>query len=138
MNPFQEYLTRYDATAGERMREVDAAIRQAAPELESAVKWRVFVYTLERDWRHWIVGLNATKDAVHARFLYGVLLSDPLHVLRPGSSSLTSWDIPRHGPVDEVAVGDYVREAASLHDRYRADARGIAAEARARAQGRLP
>jgi hypothetical protein len=130
-----EYLTRYDEAAGARMRELDAAIRAAAPELESAVKWRVFVYTLDGDWKHWIVGLNATKDAVHLRFLYGVLLLDPLQVLRPGSSSLTSWDVPRDGTVDAAAVGAYVTEAVGLHDRYRADARAIAAEARTRAKG---
>ncbi|WP_448624565.1 DUF1801 domain-containing protein [Geodermatophilus sp. URMC 64] len=134
MSALNEYLTRYDAAAGARMRELDAAIRAAAPELESAVKWRVFVYTVDGDWKHWIVGLNATKDAVHLRFLYGVLLADPLHVLRPGSSLLTSWDVPRDGAVDTAAVGAYVTEAVGLHDRYRADARAIAAEARARAK----
>jgi hypothetical protein len=132
----EEHLTRYDEAAGERMRDLHAAITRAAPDLESAVKWRVLVYTLGRDWRHWIVGLNATARAVHLRFLYGVLLPDPLHVMRLGSSSLTSWDIPRGGTVDADAVGRYVTAAVGLHDRYRADARAVAAEARARAARR--
>jgi hypothetical protein len=91
---------------------------------------------VERDWRHWVCAVNATKSAVCLRFLWGVLLDDPLLVLRPGTSTLMTWDIPRGGAVDTAAVGSYVREALATRDHFLAHDREISAEARARTRTR--
>jgi hypothetical protein len=130
--PLEEYLQIYDDAAGVVFVQLDAAIRAAAPELESAIKYRLLSYTVERDWRHWVCAVNATKSAVCLRFLWGVLLDDPLGVLRPGTSTLMTWDLPRGADVDAAAVGSYVRNALAQRDHFLADADGISAAARAR------
>ena len=134
--PLEQYLEIYDDEAGAVFVQLDAAIRAAAPELESAIKYRMPTYTLEGRWRHWVVALSATKDAVNLRFLWGVLLDDPLGVLRPGTSTLMTWDFPRGADVDAEAVGDYLREALGKRDEYLANAEHIAAKARADARER--
>ena len=136
MDPLEEYLTGVDEGAAETLRALDAAIRAAAPELEVAIKYRMPLYTLERRWREWVVGLSVTKDAVNLRFLWGVLLDDPLGVLRPGTSTLMTWDFPRGADVDAAAVGRYVREALDKRDHFLANAETIAAEARENARNR--
>jgi hypothetical protein len=129
--PLEEYLASYDAEAGEVFVQLDQAIRQAGPELDVAIKYRLLSYTLERDWRHWVCAVNATKSAVCLRFLWGVLLDDPMGVLRPGTSTLMTWDLPRGADVDVAAVGHYVREALAKRDHFLANAEQISAEARA-------
>ena len=131
-SPLEEYLQIYDDAAGVAFVQLDAAIRAAAPELESAIKYRLLSYTVERDWRHWVCAVNATKSAVCLRFLWGVLLDDPLGVLRPGTSTLMTWDLPRGTDVDAAAVGSYVRNALAERDHFLANAAEICAEARAR------
>jgi hypothetical protein len=51
-DPLAEYLAIYDAPAGRLFVALDSAIRQAAPELETAIKYRLLSYTVEQDWRH--------------------------------------------------------------------------------------
>ena len=129
--PLEQYLEVYDDGAGAVFVQIDAAIRAAAPELETAIKYRLLSYTVERDWRHWVCAVNATKSAVCLRFLWGVLLDDPLGVLRKGSSTLMTWDIPRGAAVDTAAVASYVRNALATRDHFIANAAQISAEARA-------
>jgi hypothetical protein len=130
--PLEQYLEVYDDEAGAVFVQLDAAIRAAAPELETAIKYRLLSYTVERDWRHWVCAVNATKSAVCLRFLWGVLLDDPLGVLRPGSSTLMTWDMPRGTEVDADLVGRYVREALDKREHFLANSDAISAEARAR------
>ena len=82
------------------------------------------------DWRHWVCALNATKSAVCLRFLWGVLLDDPLRVLRPGTSTLMTWDFPRGADVDTAAVASYVRDALAKRDHFLANDEEISAAAR--------
>ena len=131
-DPLEQYLAEVDDAAAETLRELDAAIRAAAPELDLAIKYRMPTYTVEGRWRHWVTALSATKDAVNLRFLWGVLLDDPLHVLRPGTSTLMTWDFPRGAEVDAAAVGDYVRDALAKRDHFLAHDKEISAAARER------
>jgi len=134
--PLEEYLAIYVDAAGRLFVQLDAAIRQEAPELDVAIKYRLLSYTVDRDWRHWVCAVNATKSAVCLRFLWGVLLDDPLGVLRPGTSTLMTWDLPRGGDVDAQSVSLYVREARAKRDHFLADSEGISAQARERARRR--
>jgi hypothetical protein len=52
-DPLEEYLAIYDEAAGRVFVQLDAAIRQAAPELDVAIKYRLLSYTVDQDWRHW-------------------------------------------------------------------------------------
>jgi len=67
-----------------------------------------------------------------------VLLDDPRHVLRAGSSVLMTWDFALIDAVDPDAVGAYVVEAVSRYDEYKANAPKIleASRAAAKARGR--
>jgi hypothetical protein len=132
----EEYLAIYDDEAGRLFVALDAAIRQAEPRLDVAVKYRLLTYTLDRDWRRWVCAVNATKSAVCLRFLWGVLLDDPLGVLRPGSSTLMTWDLARDTEIDPTAVGTYVRDALAKRGVFLADAAAISAKARAAARER--
>ena len=136
MDPLEEYLAIYDDAAGRMFVQLDAAIRQEAPELDVAIKYRLLSYTVDHDWRHWVCAVNATKSAVCLRFLWGVLLDDPLKVLRPGTSTLMTWDMPRGSDVDTAAVASYVRNALDTRDHFLANAEQISADARARARNR--
>jgi hypothetical protein len=131
VDSLDDYLATVDDEAAETLRALDAAVRRAAPELESAIKYRMPTYTLDGRWRHWVVALSATKDAVNLRFLWGVLLDDPLDVLRPGTSTLMTWDFPRGADVDAAAVATYVRDALDKRDHFLAHDREISAAARA-------
>ena len=51
-DPLEEYLAIYDDAAGRMFVALDAAIRQAAPELDVAIKYRLLSYTVDQDWRH--------------------------------------------------------------------------------------
>jgi hypothetical protein len=127
-----EYAATVDAEAAETLRALDAAVRRAAPDLEFAIKYRMPTYTLEGRWRHWLAALSVTKDAVNLRFLWGVLLDDPLGVLRPGTATLMTWDFPRGADVDADAVGRYVRDALDKRDHFIAHDEEISAAARAK------
>jgi hypothetical protein len=130
--PIEQYLDASDDDAGAVLVQLDEAIRAAAPELESAIKYRMPTYTLDGRWRHWVVALSVTKAAVNLRFLWGVLLDDPLGVLRPGTATLMTWDFPRGATVDAAAVGSYVRDALAQRDHFIANDKEISAAARAK------
>ena len=136
MDPLEEYLALYDDAAGRMFVQLDGAIRTAAPDIDVAIKYRLLSYTVDEDWRHWVCAVNATKNAVCLRFLWGVLLDDPLAVLRPGTSTLMTWDMPRGTSVDTAAVASYVRDALATRDHFRANAEQISADARERARDR--
>ena len=129
-------LTGADAEAAPTLTDLDAAILAAAPGLVVAVKYRMVMYAQAGDWRHWVCAISANRGGSALRFLYGVLLPDPRGVLRPGSSTLMTWDFALGDPVDAGAVGEYVRHALAELDHFRADAKQIAAEAKAAAERR--
>jgi hypothetical protein len=94
------------------------------------------MYALNEDWRTWVCAIGAGTSGVALRFLYGVLLDDPKHVLRAGSSVLMTWDFAFIDAVDAEAVGAYVMEAVARYDEYKADAPKILAASRAAAKAR--
>ena len=122
-----------DARAIPLVRAMDRAVRDAAPELESAIKYKILMYGLHGDWRTWVCAVDATTKGVGLRFLYGVILDDPLSVLRAGTSVLKTWDVGFHGVIDAAAVGAYVAEAVAKYPTYKADAPAILEASRAAA-----
>ncbi len=129
--PLEAYLEGVDPAAGPLVRDLDAAIRTAHPGFDVAIKYKLLTYALDGDWRTWVCALDARKNLVSLRFLYGVLLEDPLRVLRPGTSVLETWDIPLGSAVDAAAVTAYVREAVSTYADYTARAAEVQAAAKA-------
>jgi hypothetical protein len=94
------------------------------------------MYALNEDWRTWVCAIGAGTSGVALRFLYGVLLDDPKHVLRSGSSVLMTWDFALIDAVDADAVGAYVAEAVARYDEYKANAPKILESSRAAAKAR--
>jgi len=64
----------------------------------------------------------------------GVLLADPRHVLRAGSSVLKTWDFAFDDTVDPAAVGAYVSEAVARYDEYKANESAVLNASRAAAK----
>jgi hypothetical protein len=116
---------------------LDAAVIAAAPELVAAIKYQILLYSYPGDTRHWVCAVNAKRDGSCLRFLYGVLLDDPLKVLRPGSATLMTWDFAAADPIDPGAVGDYVRAALGQYEYFKANSAEVSRQAKAEA-GRRP
>ena len=116
--------------------DLDDAIRKVQPDLDVAIKYGLLMYALRGDWRTWVCAIGAGNSGVTLRFLYGVLLDDPRHVLRAGSSVLMTWDFALIDAVDSTVVGSYVLEAVARYDEYKANAPKILEASRAAAKAR--
>lgn len=136
----EAYLRGAEPRAKPLVVDLDDAIRKVQPDLDVAIKYGLLMYALRGDWRTWVCAIGAGNSGVALRFLYGVLLTDPKHVLRAGSSVLMTWDFAFIDAVDAEAVGAYVLEAVARYDGYKADAPKIleASRAAAKARGRKP
>jgi hypothetical protein len=134
----ETYLVGVDAAATPLVVALDEAIRKAHPGFDVAIKYRILMYALRGDWRTWVCAIDATKKGAGLRFLYGVLLDDPRHVLRAGSSVLKTWDFSLNDVVDSAAVGSYVEEAVARYDYYKANAREVLNVSRTAGQRRKP
>lgn len=132
------YLASVDPGARTLAAALDAVIRSVRPDFDVAVKYRLLMYALAGDWRHWVCAIDAQPRRVSLRFLYGVMLADPRHVLRPGSSVLATWDFAPSDTIAEEAVRAYVAEAAERYSEFRANDAAILAESRAAAASRRP
>ncbi len=135
-SPLESYLAGVDPVAAPVVRALDDAIRAAHPEFGVAVKYGLLMYAVHDDWRTWVCAVGTSTKGVQLRYLYGVLLDDPLQVLRKGSSVLMSWDHAFDATVDRAAVVAYTQEAVRRYDEYVADADAI--QAKARAAGTAP
>jgi hypothetical protein len=116
------------------VRRLHALIAGTHPAFDVAIKYNLLMYAIGADWRHWVVAIDGhPKSGVGLKFLYGVLLPDPRHVLRAGTSVLMSWDLPEGSVVDDSDVRTYVADAVRLYPEYRANDKAILASARASA-----
>ena len=113
-----------------------AAVEAAGAGLDVAIKYRLLMYALGADWRHWVCAIDARPGRASLKFLYGVLLEDAGRVLRPGTSVLMSWDFAAGDSIDSDAVTAYVREAVARYPEYRANTAVILATSRAAAAAR--
>ena len=131
----ETYLADVDAAAEPQLRALDEVIRAAHPDFDVAVKYHLLMYALDGDWRTWVCAINATKKGVCLRFLYGVLLDDPLGVLRAGSSVLKTWDMALGEELNAAGVAAYVTEAVQRYADYKANAPELLDQARSSAKG---
>ena len=136
----EAYVAAIDPAAAPLVVALDEAVMAAHPEFEVAIKYRILMYAVRGDWRTWVCAIDAQTKGVGLRFLYGVLLDDPRHILRAGSSVLKTWDFAFDKIVDRAAVGAYVREAVARYDDYKANTRDVLEASRASAAqaGRRP
>ena len=133
----EAYLKGADPRAEPLVIDLDEAISRVRPDFDVAIKYGLLMYALQGDWRTWVCAIGAGNSGVALRFLYGVLLDDPKHVLRSGSSVLMTWDFAFIDAVDAEAVGAYVAEAVARYDDYKANTPKILQASRAAAKARI-
>jgi hypothetical protein len=122
----QTYLDRLsgpDVAATPGLTALDEAIVAVEPGFAVAVKYKILMYAMPGDWRHWVCATSANRGGISLRFLYGVLLDDPLGVLR--------WDFANDDQIPAGDVGRYVRDALGRLEYFRADSKRVAAETKA-------
>ena len=137
----EEYLASLSDPRGEPVvRELDRIIRTTKPKLSTAIKYKILMYGLGGDFHTWVCAINSGRRRVSLNFLYGVMLEDARHVLRPGSSVLMSWDFDFDEEMDAAAVAAYVAEAAAKNGDYKANRQAVqdVAYAAAEKAGRRP
>ena len=132
----EAYLKGVDPRAEPLVIDLDEAIRKVRPDFDVAIKYGLLMYALQGDWRTWVCAIGGGTSGVALRFLYGVLLDDPKHVLRSGSSVLMTWDFAFIDAVDAEAVGAYVAEAVTRYPEYKANTPKILQASRAAAKAR--
>jgi hypothetical protein len=130
LTTYLDRLSGGDLDATPNLTALDDAIVAAEPGLAVAVKYRILMYAVPGDWRHWVCAISANRGGTSLRFLYGALLDDPLGVLRSGSSTLKTWDFGNDDEIPADAVGRYVRDALGRLDYFRANSKQVAAEAK--------
>lgn len=102
---------------------LDRAVLGAGHALDTKISYQMLTYALAGDFQHWICAIGVTKKAVCLRFLFGVLLTDPRGILRAGTGILRTLDFKVGEEVDAQLVTDYVREAVSRLDDFKASVR---------------
>jgi len=132
----QTYLAGVDAAAAPLVVALDEAIRNAHPDFDVAISYKMLMYALRGDRGTWVCAIDAIRKGVCLRFLYGVLLDDPRGVLRAGSSVLKTWDFDFADVVDPAAVGAYVAEAVARNGEYKANRQEALDASRAAARAR--
>ena len=115
----QVYISGVDPARVPIVEALDRAIGAAGAGLDVAIKYRILMYAINGDWRHWVVSIDAhPKRGVALRFLNGTMLDDPGHLLRPGSSTLMTLDFATLDAVDADLVTAYVREAVAKYPAF--------------------
>jgi len=105
---------------------LDRAVIGARGDFDTRISYRMLTYALAGDFRHWICAIGPTKKVVCLRFLFGGLLDDPRGVFRAGTSRiLRTIDFASVEEVDEQLVANYVNEAVSRLDYYKANERDL-------------
>lgn len=122
----EEYIASLVDPRGEpAVRELDRIIRETRPDLEPAIKYKILMYGHNGDFHTWVCAINSGRRRVSLNFLYGVMLADARHVLRPGSSVLMSWDFDFDKEIEPAAVAAYVAEAAAKNDDYKVNRQAV-------------
>ena len=137
----EEYIgTLVDPRGEPVVRQLDRIIRATEPELGMAIKYKIVMYGLAGDFHTWVCAINSGRRHVSVNFLYGVMLDDPLKVLRAGSSVLMSWDFAFDEEIDAALVASYIAEAVRRKDEYIANRQAVQDMAYAAAEkaGRRP
>jgi len=95
------------------------AVMAVRPDFETRISYKMLMYYLAGDIQHWICAVNASKNAAHLRFLYGVLMADPRGLLRAGTGQLRTIDFASLEEIDAELVAEYVTEALSKLDYFK-------------------
>ena len=107
----ETYIKTIDQGFAPLVVELDRAITAAHPDLEAAVRYRMLMYAVRGDFRHWICAIGATNNRICLRFLYGSSLGAAPGTLRAGSTTMGTIDLTAVQDVDARLIGDLVDRA---------------------------
>lgn len=93
----------------------------AEPKMQSAVKWRIVMYSPNGKWMKFVCAIDAGKHNVFLRFLDGTQMKDAAGKFRYGKATMATWDIGFNEPVDEKLVARYVAEAMTVRTKKESD-----------------
>jgi hypothetical protein len=99
---------------------LDDAVRGASPDLVPSIRYKILMYGLKGDYRNWVCAVDVTKKRPCLRFLYGTMLDDPQHRLRPGSTTMGTLDFKSIAEIDPALIADYVKEAVAKFEDFKA------------------
>jgi hypothetical protein len=116
----EAYLASIDSALAPAVLALDRAVMAAGAPFDARFSYKMLMYSLGGDLRHWVCAIGTSKKGIHLRFLYGVLLDDPRGVLRAGTSTLKTIDFAALADIDTELVTDYVREAVARYDEFKA------------------
>jgi hypothetical protein len=112
--PFTDYLATKDESIHDQLVAIDKAIVKAMPKVDAAIKWKQYMYSFDSKWMAPVCTIDTTKKGIAIRFIHGTDMSDPFAVLRFGSSTMGTWDIPFDSKIRATDITKYVKEAVAL------------------------
>jgi hypothetical protein len=119
--PLDTFIRDVDPRHAPIVVELDRAVRAAHPGFDAGIDYRQLTYALGGNFRNWVVAIGGTKKGAALRFLYGRLLSDPRGLFRGAANSpLRTIDVASVADVDPQVIGEYVGEAVSKFDEFKA------------------
>lgn len=113
--PLEEFLATKDEAIHPMIIALDKAISKGAPGIDTAIKWRQYMYSFDSKWMAPICTIDTTKKGIALRFVSGDMMEDPLGVLRFGDSTMGTWDIPFDSKIRAADVTRYVKDAVAVH-----------------------
>jgi len=105
--------------------QVSRIAARLGPAFDTRITYKMLTYAPAGDFRHWICAIDVTKKAVCLTFLFGVLIDDPRGVLRAGTGISRTIDFVSVEEVHAQLVADYVNEAVSRLDYFKAHQRPL-------------
>ena len=113
------YLEEIDPRFAPAVTALHRAVTEACPELGVKISYKMLLYALDGDFRHWVTGISATSKAAQLRFLFGYLMKDERGLFRGAKDSpLRTIDFVTPDKIDTQMVAEYVAEAAGLREYY--------------------
>jgi hypothetical protein len=77
-----------------------------------AIKWKQLTFTIDKDFHHWIVAINVTKNSVNLLFHFGGLLQDSTEIFKVGESKfLRKVEFLDAQSVDKKVISDLLQQA---------------------------
>lgn len=105
------YLAGIDQRWAPLVLALDRAIRDARPDLDSRIYYRMLTYAHPGDFQRWICAIDAREKVVCLRFLFGSLLDAPAGLFRAGSTTMRTIDYTSLDQIDAQLVAGLVTQA---------------------------
>ncbi len=113
--PLEDFLATKDQSIHALIVTLDKAILKGAPDVDTAIKWKQYMYSFNAKWMAPLCTIDTTKKGIALRFMSADLMADPLEVFRFGDSTMGTWDIPFDSKVKAADITRYVKDAVAVH-----------------------